>query len=63
MSGGAANRKKPQRGQCWEEAASEFYQESYPSTDVDFEVFQKDPKHLATLLPSKQNRAGNFFKL
>lgn len=54
MSGGA--KKKSGRGQGWEEACDEFYQESYPSTEGEFEVFQKDPKHLATLLPSKQTR-------
>lgn len=58
MSGGGINKKKPTRGQGWEEAGAEFYQESYPSTDAEFEVLQKDPKHLATLLPSKQSRAG-----
>lgn len=57
MSGGA-NRKKSTRGQGWEEAGFEFYQESYPSNDVELhDVLQKDPKRLATLLPSKQNRA------
>ncbi|CAG9816289.1 unnamed protein product [Phaedon cochleariae] len=56
MSGGA-NRKKASRSQGWEEAGSEFYQESYP-IDADIEVLQKDPKHLATLLPSKQNRTA-----
>lgn len=60
MSGGA-NKKKPARGQGWEEACDEFYQESYPSIDGEFEVLQKDPKHLATLLPSKQTRQGIYF--
>lgn len=60
MSGGDRNRKKAPRAQGWEEAGAEFYQESYPSTDTDFDVLQKDPKQLATLLPSKQNRAGNI---
>ncbi|GJQ77862.1 hypothetical protein Trydic_g16115 [Trypoxylus dichotomus] len=63
MSGGA-NRKKSNRGQGWEEAGSEFYQESYPSNDVELhDVLQKDPKHLATLLPSKQNRAYATIKM
>lgn len=56
MSGGG-NKKKPQRVQGWEEAGAEFYQESYP-TDAEFDVLQRDPKDLATLLPSKQTR-GN----
>lgn len=56
MSGGA--KKKPTKTQGWEEAGSEFYQESYPAADGELDVFQKDPQHLATLLPSKQTRAG-----
>ncbi|KAF5296394.1 hypothetical protein FQA39_LY12513 [Lamprigera yunnana] len=58
MSGGDRNRKKIPRTQGWEEAGGEFYQESYPSTDTDFDVLQKDPHHLTTLLPSKQTRAA-----
>lgn len=60
MSGGG-NKKKAQRGQGWEEAGAEFYQESYP-TDAELDVLQRDPKHLATLLPSKQTR-GNTRKI
>ncbi|KAJ8982380.1 hypothetical protein NQ317_005474 [Molorchus minor] len=56
MSGGG-NKKKTTRSQGWEEAGSEFYQESYP-LDSEIEVLQRDPKHLATLLPSKQTRAA-----
>jgi hypothetical protein len=56
MSGGE-RRKRTSRGQGWEEAGAEFYQESYPA-DVDLEVVQRDPAHIATLLPSKQSRAG-----
>lgn len=55
MSGGA--KKKPTKTQGWEEAGSEFYQESYPAVDGELDVYQKDPQHLATLLPSKQTRA------
>lgn len=58
MSGGGGNKKKLPRGQGWEEANAEFYQESYP-TDADFDVLQRDPKQLATLLPSKQTRGKN----
>lgn len=63
MSGGERNKKKGARAQGWEEAGGEFYQESYPSMDADFEVFQRDPRQLATLLPSKQTRnaAGTKF--
>ncbi|CAG9763504.1 unnamed protein product [Ceutorhynchus assimilis] len=55
MSGGE-KKKKATRSQGWEEAGSEFYQENYPG-DRDIEVLWKDPKRLATLLPSKQTRA------
>jgi hypothetical protein len=56
MSGGE-RKKRTSRGQGWEEAGAEFYQESYP-TDVDLEVMQRDPSRIATLLPSIQSRAG-----
>lgn len=46
----------------WEEAGGEFYQESFP-TDLDGAVITRDPTALATLLPSKQNRAGNISNL
>ena len=59
MSGGE-RKKRTSRGQGWEEAGAEFYQESYPA-DVDLEVLQRDPSHIATLLPSKQSRAGTHF--
>lgn len=48
-------KKRASKAQGWEEAKDEFYQETYP-TDVDLEVFEKDPKKIATLLPSKQSR-------
>lgn len=54
--GGRGGRSK---AQGWEEAGSEFYQESFP-TDADGQV-QKDPVPIATLLPSKQNRMGKTF--
>ncbi|XP_037031442.1 transmembrane channel-like protein 7 isoform X1 [Bradysia coprophila] len=53
MSGGK-DRKSKNKAQGWEEAGSEFYQESYP-TDLEGAI-QKDPSAIATLLPSKQNR-------
>lgn len=56
MSAGG-NKKKVTRSQGWEEAGNEFYQECFP-IDSDIDVLQRDPKHLTTLLPSKQNRAG-----
>lgn len=40
-----SERKK--RSQCidvWEEAGSEFYQESYPGMEADLEAFQKKSK-------------------
>lgn len=55
MSGGK-DRKSKNKTQGWEEAGSEFYQESYP-TDLEGAI-QKDPSAIATLLPSKQNRFG-----
>lgn len=60
--GGGGNKRKPTKTQGWEEAGAEFYQESYP-TDAEFDAIQKDPKHLATLLPSKKNRAGQLGKI
>lgn len=44
----------------WEEAGGEFYQESFP-TDLDNTVITRDPTAIATLLPSKQNRAGKYW--
>ncbi|CAH0546181.1 unnamed protein product [Brassicogethes aeneus] len=60
MSGGDKKRKHT-RSQGWEPAGSEFYQESYPM-DAE-EIMPQDPKHLATLLPSKQSRAGATLRL
>lgn len=60
MSSGG-NKKKVTRSQGWEEAGNEFYQECFP-IDSDIDVLQRDPKHLATLLPSKQTRAGKYLK-
>lgn len=57
MSGGGG-KKRTSRAQGWEEAGSEFYQERYPTTEVDLEALQRDPTRIATLLPSKQSRAG-----
>ena len=54
---GAANKKKT-RSQDWEEATGEFYQERYPSNEAELhDVLRGGPNHLATLLPSIQNRA------
>lgn len=60
MSGGKEqNKVRVNKGtHGWEEAGSEFYQESFP-TDLDGAI-QRDPAAIATLLPSKQNRAGNL---
>ncbi|XP_022915782.2 transmembrane channel-like protein 7 [Onthophagus taurus] len=63
MSGGG-NRKKNNKIQGWEDAGVEFYQENYLSNEVELqEVLRKDPKHLATLLPSKQNRAYSTMRM
>ncbi|RZF34662.1 hypothetical protein LSTR_LSTR010827 [Laodelphax striatellus] len=59
MSGGGGDRKKKSwRGTTGgEEAGGEFYQESYPGGEADMDLaLPRDPHHLATLLPSKQNR-------
>lgn len=57
MSGGE-RKKRLTHEQAWEEAGSEFYQESYAGAQEDLEAFQRDPNHLKTLLPSKQNRGA-----
>lgn len=57
MSGGGG-KKKTTRAEGWEKADGEFYQERYPTSEGELEVFQRDPSHIATLLPSKQSRAG-----
>lgn len=57
MSGGKEKKaSRSNKAQGWEEAGSEFYQESYPG---DMENIHRDPSKLATLLPSKQ-RAGEL---
>lgn len=63
MSGGKEQHKirGNKAAQGWEEAGSEFYQETFP-TDLDGAI-QRDPAAIATLLPSKQNRAGERFYL
>lgn len=59
MSGGKdRNKARASKAQGWEEAGAEFYQESFP-TDLDGAI-QRDPAAIATLLPSKQNRAGKI---
>lgn len=58
MSGRGTGAGSRSKAQGWEEAGAEFYQESFP-TDVDG-LAQKDPAAIATLLPSKQNRAGEL---
>lgn len=55
MSGGKDKKNRVNKAHGWEEAGGEFYQESYPA---DWEGLQRDPAAIATLLPSKQNRAG-----
>lgn len=57
MSGGE-RKKRTAQTTGWEEAGAEFYQESYPGADIDIEALPRDPHYFATLLPSKQNRAG-----
>lgn len=63
MSGGERKKRGCDRGQGWEEAGAEFYQESYPAAiEADLQqALQRDPSHIATLLPSKKSRVGRFF--
>ncbi|KAH0955462.1 hypothetical protein HN011_007808 [Eciton burchellii] len=60
MSGGERKKRGCDRGQGWEEAGAEFYQESYPAAiEADLQqALQKDPSHIATLLPSKKSRVA-----
>lgn len=57
MSGGE-RKKRISQGTGWEEAGGEFYQECYPGGELDLEALPRDPHYFATLLPSKQTRAG-----
>ncbi|XP_014478562.1 PREDICTED: transmembrane channel-like protein 7 [Dinoponera quadriceps] len=60
MSGGERKKRGCDRGQGWEEAGAEFYQESYPAAiEADLQqALQRDPSHIATLLPSKKSRVA-----
>ncbi|XP_015605897.1 transmembrane channel-like protein 7 [Cephus cinctus] len=60
MSGGEKKKRSGGRGQGWEEAGAEFYQESYPAAiEADLQqALQRDPAHIATLLPSKKSRVA-----
>ena len=61
MSGGERKKRAGDRGQGWEEAGAEFYQESYPAAAIEADLqqaLQRDPSHIATLLPSKKSRVG-----
>lgn len=60
MSGGERKKRGGDRGHGWEEAGAEFYQESYPAAmEADLQqALQRDPSHIATLLPSKKSRVG-----
>lgn len=64
MSGGERKKRGCDRGQGWEEAGAEFYQESYPAAAIEADLqqaLQRDPSHIATLLPSKKSRVGKGF--
>lgn len=60
MSGGERKKRGCDRGHGWEEAGAEFYQESYPAAmEADLQqALQRDPSHIATLLPSKKSRVA-----
>lgn len=58
MSGGKDRKSKgSSKVEGWEQAGDEFYQESFPG---EMEGLQRDPAAIATLLPSKQNRYGEY---
>ncbi|XP_071642046.1 transmembrane channel-like protein 7 [Temnothorax longispinosus] len=60
MSSGERKKRGCDRGHGWEEAGAEFYQESYPAAvEADLQqALQRDPSHIATLLPSKKSRVA-----
>ncbi|XP_014211342.1 transmembrane channel-like protein 7 [Copidosoma floridanum] len=65
MSGGDRKKRTGDRGQGWEEAGAEFYQESYPAAAIEADLqqaLQRDPSHIATLLPSKKSRVATTQK-
>ncbi|XP_034934109.1 transmembrane channel-like protein 7 [Chelonus insularis] len=60
MSGGERKKRGGDKGHGWEEAGAEFYQERYPAAiEADLQqALQRDPSHIATLLPSKKSRVA-----
>lgn len=62
MSGGERKKRGGDKGHGWEEAGAEFYQERYPAAiEADLQqALQRDPSHIATLLPSKKSRVGKY---
>ncbi|KAG8039273.1 hypothetical protein G9C98_003580 [Cotesia typhae] len=59
MSGGDRKKRGGDKGQGWEEAGAEFYQERYPAAiENDLQQALRDPSHIATLLPSKKSRVA-----
>lgn len=61
MSSGERKKRALSHGvKGWEEAGGEFYQESYPGAESDFEAMQNDPHRICTLLPSKKSRYGKL---
>ncbi|KAL6265660.1 hypothetical protein P5V15_002455 [Pogonomyrmex californicus] len=65
MSGGERKKRGCDRGHGWEEAGAEFYQESYPAAiEADLQqALQRDPSHIATLLPSKKSRVATVKRI
>lgn len=62
MSGGDRKKRGGDKGQGWEEAGAEFYQERYPAAiENDLQQALRDPSHIATLLPSKKSRVGKNY--
>ncbi|XP_058805767.1 transmembrane channel-like protein 7 [Phymastichus coffea] len=64
MSGGDKKKRAGDRAQGWDDAGAEFYQESYSAAiEADLQqVLQRDPSHIATLLPSKKSRVATTTK-
>ncbi|KAK0087802.1 hypothetical protein PV325_014057 [Microctonus aethiopoides] len=60
MSSGERKKRGGDKGHGWEEAGAEFYQERYPAAiEADLQqALQRDPSHIATLLPSKKSRVA-----
>lgn len=58
---GDKKKRAGDRAKGWDDAGAEFYQENYSAAiEADLQVLQRDPSHIATLLPSKKSRVGMY---